>query len=115
MSKSDLQWQFLQCLCLLIGYAKLKGYKLTMGRGYASADANEADGGHPESTHLHRLAIDLNLFIWNEDTLKWDWISGDHSAWDDLHEYWVWVHDLARHGGGWGDHNHFSFEWKGIK
>jgi len=113
--KSDLQWEFLQCLALLIGYARMNGYKLTMGRGYASPKANEADGGHPNSTHLHRLAIDLNLFVDVDDDGKPDWIEDDHPAWTDLGEYWVWLHTEARWGGSWGDFNHFSFEWQGVK
>lgn len=113
MSKSDLQWEFLQCLCLLVGYAKMKGYKLTMGRGYASAAANEADGGHPQSTHLHRLGQDFNLFLWDGE--EWVWIKEEDMAWHDLGEHWAWLHELARWGGSWGDYNHFSFEWNGIK
>jgi hypothetical protein len=30
-------------------------------------------------------------------------------------ELWVTLHPLARWGGEWGDGNHFSFEWKGVK
>lgn len=108
MSKSDLQWKFVQCQALLVQYALLKGYKLTEGRGYASAAANAADGGHEASAHLHRLAKDYNLFV--DDVF----ITGDHSAWHDLAQYWESLHPLARWGGDWDDFNHFSFEWGGV-
>ncbi len=119
MTKSDLQWEFLQCQALLIQYARLQGYKLTEGRGYASEAANAADGGHKRSTHLHRLAKDFNLFV--EGKL----IRGDHPAWQGLGQYWCALHPLARWGGDWDgdgdtepgedDFNHVSFEWQGIK
>ena len=80
-----------------------------MSRGYASEAANKADGGHPDSCHLHRLAIDLNLFVDGE------FITGSHEAWDVLGEFWESLHLLARNGRGWNDANHFSFEWNGIK
>ena len=109
MSKSDLQWEFLQALSLFIGYAALKGAKLTMGRGFASEAANAADGGHPESCHLERLAIDLNLFVDGE------YITGDHPVWQDLGAHWKTLHPIARWGGDFNDFNHISFEWNGVK
>ena len=109
MKKSDLQWEFLKCLALLIIYAMKQGYKLTQGRAYASKEANEAVGGHPKSTHLHRLGQDLMLFV--DDV----WIQGDHEAWHDLGEHWKTLHPRACWGGDWGDYNHFSFSWNGIR
>ena len=88
MSQSDYQWKFLQCQSLLIGFARMKGWKLTPGRGLVSPEANKAEGGHEESTHLYGLGQDYNLFI-NGDWIRW--------------------------GGDWGDFNHFSFEWQGVK
>jgi hypothetical protein len=109
MSKSDTQWEFLKCLADLIHFAELGGYKFTMSRGYASEAANAADGGHPESCHLHRLAIDLNLFVDGE------YITGDHPVWNELGEYWESLHPLACNGRTFNDHNHFSFMWNGVK
>jgi len=113
MSKSDFQWEFVQCKAILVMYARLRGYKLTDGRGYASEAANAADGGHPSSTHLHRLAQDFNLFI-NDDRVE-RYVTGDSVAWQDLGKFWKSLHERARWGGDWGDFNHFSFEWHGVK
>jgi hypothetical protein len=117
VKKSDLQWEFLQCLAKLIEYVNVinddpddHDLKLTMGRGYASKAANAADGGHEKSTHLHRLAMDLNLFVDGE--LISD---SDHPLWTELGEYWEGLHELARNGRLWKDANHFSFEWDGVK
>ena len=110
MSKSNLQWEFLKCLADLILFAAgLHGVKLTMSRGYASEAANAADGGHPESTHLHRLAMDINLFVDDE------YITGDHPTWHKLGDYWESLHEEARWGGRFNDFNHVSFEWRGVK
>jgi hypothetical protein len=109
MSKSNLQWEFVQCLALFVGYARMQGYKLTLGRGYASPAANAADGGHDQSCHLERLAQDFNLFV--DDV----YIEGDHPAWQDLGQYWCALHPKARWGGDWSDFNHVSFEWQGVR
>jgi hypothetical protein len=89
----------------------MRGYKLTQGRGYASPEANEADGGHERSTHLERFGQDLNLFVGGA------YITGSHDAWNDLGSYWKSLHPLARWGGDFQnirDYNHFSFEWQGM-
>ena len=109
MAKSDLQWEFLQRVAVLVQHTELLGHKMTMSRGYASEAANAADGGHPESAHLHRLAIDLNLFVNNE------YVTGDHPVWHELGDFWKSLHPEARWGGDWRDYNHFSFEWNGVK
>ena len=70
--------------------------------------ANAADGGHENSTHLHRLGKDFNLFV------DGFYITGEHEAWTDLSQYWLALHPKARWGGDWSDFNHFSFEWLGI-
>ena len=49
-------------LARLILHAEMLGYEVTLGRGAVSEAANKADGGHPKSTHLYKLAQDLNLF-----------------------------------------------------
>lgn len=108
MSLSDKQWRFLKCLAKLIDFADSQGLKLTMGRGYASPAANAADGGHEKSTHLSRLAMDLNLFVDNK------FITGDHPAWHELAELWLSLDPEAAWGGGFNDFNHFSFRHNGI-
>lgn len=106
MSLRDKQSLFVSKLARLILHAEVLGYELTMSRGYASKAANKADGGHPRSNHLNRLAIDLNLF---KDGA---WLSAtkDHEP---LGLYWESI------GGTWGgrfnDGNHYSLEYNGVK
>ena len=93
-------------LARLIAHSDALGYELTMGRGYASKEANKADGGHPRSNHLNRLAIDLNLFKNDVFLSKTE----DHK---ELGEFWESM------GGTWGgrfnDGNHYSLEHNGVK
>lgn len=69
------------------------------------------DGVHmPGSTHYLGIGKDWNLFVDGQ------WISdGDHPAWKACGEYWEKQHGLCRWGGRWGDANHFSFEYNGVK
>lgn len=100
------QSKFMHMLALLILHAEQLGYELTMGRGYASPEANKADGGHPRSNHLNRLAIDLNLFRDGR------WLSSTRSH-KPLGEYWESIGGTW--GGRFGDGNHYSLEHKGVK
>jgi hypothetical protein len=106
MSLREKQSRFVIMLSGLIQYADGLGYELTMGRGYASPAANKADGGHPKSNHLNRLAIDLNLFKDGEFLIATE----DHEP---LGLFW------ESQGGTWGgrfnDGNHYSIEHNGVK
>jgi hypothetical protein len=106
MTLGQKQRKFTQMLGLLINFAYVRGYELTLSRGYVSEAANEADGGHPRSLHLQRLAIDLNLFkdgVYLTET-------EDHR---ELGEFWESI------GGTWGgrfnDGNHYSLAHGGMK
>ena len=100
------QSRFVYMQALLILHAYHLGYELTEGRGYASEAANKADGGHPKSNHLNRLAKDFNLFKDGKLLTKTE----DHK---ELGEYWELI------GGTWGgrfnDGNHYSLEHNGVK
>jgi len=108
MTLREKQSTFMWMLADLIRHADHLGYELTMGRGYVSPEANEAVGGHPESNHLNRLAIDLNLF-------KDGRFLRTTEAHRPLGEYWESI------GGAWGgrfakgDGNHYSLEHNGVK
>lgn len=106
MSLRKKQSEFVSMLGELIRHAEYLGYELTMGRGYASPASNKADGGHPNSNHLNRLAIDLNLFKDGEFLTETE----DHQP---LGLFWESI------GGTWGgrfnDGNHYSIEHNGIK
>ena len=106
MTLREKQSAFMWMLADLIRHADHLGYELTMGRGYASVAANKADNGHPNSNHLNRLAIDLNLFKNGRFLTETD----DHEP---LGIYWESI------GGTWGgrfnDGNHYSLEHNGVK
>jgi hypothetical protein len=58
--------------------------------------------------HQLSLAVDLNLF---KDG-KYLELSDDHKPFG---EWWEKQYELARWGGHWGDGNHYSFEFNGVK
>lgn len=69
---------------------------------------NGKNNGVPHSVHQLSLAVDINLFkdgVYLEST-------EDHRVFG---EWWEKQHELARWGGRWGDGNHYSFEFNGVK
>ena len=106
MKLGDKQRKFTGMLNDLISFAEDQGYELTLGRAAVSVAANAADGGHPNSLHLRRLAIDLNLF--KDDVYLRD--TEDHIL---LGEFWESIGGTW--GGRWNDGNHYSLEHEGMK
>jgi len=95
MSLREKQSQFARMLSLLIDYATLIGYEVTLGDSYAKS-------GHKDgSFHYKRLAQDLNLFKDGEYLTE----TQDHKT---LGLFWESI------GGTWGgrfeepDGNHYS-------
>jgi hypothetical protein len=64
--------------------------------------------GIKNSNHRNRLAIDLNLY-------KDDRYLDDAADYLRFGEFWKSLHPLARWGGDFGDSDHFSFEYNGVK
>lgn len=64
--------------------------------------------GHARSCHKSGLAIDLHLY---KDGI---YLSDDESH-QPLGEWWEAQHPLFRWGGRFGDGNHYSLEWEGVK
>lgn len=98
MKRSDIQWDFLQDVALLIQFAKHEGFKLTGGELYrpqAMQDIYLARGYSQvsESQHQKRLAIDFNLFV--GEKLQWD--KNEH--WEKLGAYWIVLNPDNRWGG----------------
>lgn len=113
MTLSEQQRLFMSLLPKLISYAYGMGYELTLGDGFRDPRVfgmlGEPKGyGHARSAHKNRLAIDLNLFK-----------DGKYLADSDSHaflgEYWKGLHVLNRHGGDFGDGNHYSQIRDGIR
>ena len=84
----------------LICFAYSKGYGLTFGDAWAKT------GHKNNSNHYIRLAVDFNLFkdgVWLSST-------DDHK---ELGEYWESIGGCW--GGRFGDGNHYSKEYRGMK
>jgi hypothetical protein len=98
------QSKFAYMVALLIQYASLRGYEVTLGEAYRMPTATH---GHPKSLHKKRLAVDLNLFSPAGRYLK------DTKDYEPLGLFWESI------GGSWGgrfsDGNHFSLEHGGMK
>lgn len=94
MRLGDMQREFSRNLGLLIIFAYVKGYQITLG------DARAKTGHKNKSFHYKGLAIDLNLFKNGKYLRK----TGDHI---ELGEFWESL------GGTWGgrfnDGNHYSW------
>lgn len=99
------QADFSRAIARLILYAAKQGYQITLGDAYRDPRVTY---GHPKSTHRVRLAVDLNLFREGKYLPE----TKDHAV---LGAWWKQQHSLARWGGDFGDGNHYSFEWDGIK
>ena len=105
MTLGQKQRDFTRKLALLILYAYEIGYEISISRGYASEVANVADGGHTDSLHLKRLAMDLNLFKDGE------YIT-DGTGHDQLHDFWDKLGGAARIA---NDMNHYSMAHGGMR
>ncbi len=96
MTLRQKQSKFASMLPLLIQFAQMKGYEVTLGDAWAH------DGHKRGSFHYKRLAIDLNLFK-NGRFLR------STKAHQPLGEFWESI------GGSWGgrfknpDGNHYSY------
>ena len=107
MTLGDKRRKFTVMIAKLIIYADSLGYGIALGRGYASAAANAADGGHPNSTHLHGLGQDLHLY----DIGTMEYIE-DNRGHDKLHDYWDAMGGSTRIR---SDTNHYSLEHNGVR
>ena len=108
MTLRQKQSEFTLAVADLVHQADSLGYETTFGYTYRSPEENERIGGHPQSLHMLKLAIDLNLF--RDERYLSSTLS--HLP---LGEWWEKQNGLARWGGRWGDGNHYSFEHGGRK
>lgn len=108
MTLREKQSQFVRMLARLFLHAELLGYELTLGRGYASKEANAADGGHKRSLHLDRLAQDLNVFV-DGQFLRGAAAKDAHNR---LHDYWDEIGGAERIA---ADLNHYSLPHGGMR
>lgn len=114
MSLREQQSLFTQYVGMLIRYALMQGYELTLGEGKLYAERRGywtgkllifRDAMHKQTgKHYQGLAIDLNLFV--NDKYVTD---GNDNAWKVLGNYWKSLHPECTWGGDFGDANHFSW------
>lgn len=105
---------FSRFLGLLLTHIYEQGWECSMAEGYVGdTDAKDGDYDGPHlknGAHYNRLGQDLNLFIEGVLVSK-----STHPAWETLAKFWEALHPLCRAGLRFGDANHFSIEWNGIK
>ena len=97
MSLVKTQNEFLQDVLKLVQYANEKGYIVTGGELYRIKEQQEiyvktGKSKTMKSSHLNRLAIDLNFF-----TDKLELIQTP----DEVGEYWESLNEKNRWGGSW--------------
>lgn len=106
------QSRFARGVALLIQYAEVRGYEVTLGEAWRTpeqARRNASAGrGIASSLHRDRLAIDLNLFR------NGRWLSSTESH-RPLGEFWESLGDDYHWGGRFGDGNHYSIGHRGRK
>lgn len=71
--------------------------------------------GHPNSTHKSGLAVDLVVYADLDGDGEKDDYSEDETFHRPIGEWWEMQHPLCRWGGRYGDPNHYSMEWNGVK
>jgi hypothetical protein len=114
MSKlRKLQHDFARLVPRLLDKAHSLGYEITLGDVYRDPRSHGELGvfksyGHPRSAHKQRLAIDINLF---KNGVYLD-TTADHKV---LGDWWKKQHPQARAGSDFGDGNHYSLEFEGVK
>jgi hypothetical protein len=91
----------------LIMRAYCTGYEISLGDAHRSDEEAERLGFR-NSNHTRSIAIDLNLFRDGRYLSKTE----DHR---ELGEWWEAQDELCRWGGRFGDGNHYSLEYKGVK
>lgn len=115
LSLREKQSLFVKLVSLLIQHATIIGYELTFGEAWRTPEQaawNAAHGsGIKNSLHIQRLAIDFNLF---KDGKLLN-LSEDHKP---LGEWWEAQSTpdySCAWGGRFGDGNHYSIEYNGVK
>jgi hypothetical protein len=113
------QHEFARLVPRLIDKAHELGLAVAIGDAYRDPRVHGEMGvrksySHPRSAHKVKLAIDLNLFTDTDADGDLDYIATTERH-RPLGEWWERQHPDARWGGRFGDGNHYSFEYGGVK
>lgn len=135
----DLQRLFFHLVIRWANWAEARGYSFTWGEAFRSDEQAEINvagilgrermaillekefpqmaaairnngkaNGIRLTAHGQRLALDLNAFKAGELLTRTE-------EWRELGEYWEDLHESCRWGGHFGDGNHLSMEFNGVK
>jgi hypothetical protein len=113
---SVLQEQFAQSVAMLIQEAARRGYTVTFGEAWRTAQQAQWDADHgtgiTHSLHMERLAVDLNVFV--NGAYQADDSSGCYKA---LGEWWKALGPNYKWGGDFKlvDLDHFSLSPDGVR
>jgi hypothetical protein len=139
LTLGDMQKLFVELYARWLTWALSKGYRFSFGEAKRSDEQAEInvigfDGrefvaklvesrfpllavairnngkanGIRNTAHGKQLGIDMNAF-------KNGRYLGETEEWKELGEYWESLHPLCRWGGRFGDGNHLSLEFQGVK
>jgi len=119
MTELQLQILFSQEAALLVQHAQDLGYGVTLGEAWRSPEQAQWNAKHglgvAHSLHTEKLAIDLNLFHRDENSINWIFITDDMGH-KELGAWWkgrgtnhCWGGDFTTR-----DWNHYSISPDGI-
>ena len=115
MTLLEKQQEFAQRVAVFLLWLSKNGYSVTLGEAWrsdAEAKINAAEHiGIADSLHRLRLAIDLNLFKGGRFLSATADYQAAGAAWEALST----TEALGCWGGTWGDADHFSIEYGGLK
>lgn len=112
MTLLESQFLFMRLLPKLIDAAHELGYNVTAGELFRTPEQAalnaKAGKGIANSLHTKRLAIDLQLF-------KDRTYLTDPAPYTELGKRWEAMHELCRAGYHFGDSNHYSVTFGGVR
>lgn len=106
---------FSRLLPKLLNYIHGQGYEVALGEGYVGLSGTEAHVHRRDGGHYKKLAQDLDLFKFNGETLRWEYVT-DSEGHRPFGEFWETLHESCRWGGRFHppDGNHYSLEDGGV-
>jgi len=118
MTLGDYQAAFTYAICRFIAeqrhiYSNGNLYRIRMDYLKRSEEENRSVGGHPRSTHLNRLAVDLVVDVSEDNGETWDVAKDTDDIWRVLHDRWETKYNGSKRI--LKDLGHFSFEYQGVR
>lgn len=120
MTELQLQILFSQEAALLVQHAGSLGYGVALGEAWRSPQQAQWNAQHglgiAHSLHIEKLAIDLNLFKRDPNSINWIYITDDEGH-KDLGVWWKARGADHKWGGDFQsrDWNHYSISIDGVR